>query len=99
MRVLGWLFKAAVFLFIFALAINNQAPVRVRGLFGAQWEAPLVLVLLLVLLVGVLLGMAVMVPLWWRARRTARQGGVVAEPASSASAATAAVQEEPPHGV
>ncbi|WP_334154522.1 lipopolysaccharide assembly protein LapA domain-containing protein [Tepidimonas sp.] len=96
MRVLGWLLKAAVFLLIFALAINNQAPVRVHGLFGAQWEAPLVLVLLLVLFAGVLLGMAVMAPLWWRARRTARQSSAATAPASPA---TAPALEEPPHGV
>ncbi|MDM7455892.1 MAG: LapA family protein [Tepidimonas sp.] len=97
MRVLGWLLKAAVFLLIFALALNNQAPVRVQGLFGAQWEAPLVLVLLLALFAGVLLGMAVMVPLWWRARRTARQADVAAT--GPASTATAPVPQEPPYGV
>ncbi|OBS29823.1 hypothetical protein A9O67_08275 [Tepidimonas fonticaldi] len=99
MRVLGWLLKAAVFLLIFALAINNQAPVRVHGLFGAQWEAPLVLVLLLVLFAGVLLGMAVMAPLWWRARRTARQGSTATPPATPASSTAAPALEEPPHGV
>lgn len=99
MRVLGWLLKAAVFLLIFALAINNQAPVRVHGLFGAQWEAPLVLVLLLVLFAGVLLGMAVMAPLWWRARRTARQSSAATAPAPPASPATVPALEEPPHGV
>ncbi|MCX7663560.1 MAG: lipopolysaccharide assembly protein LapA domain-containing protein [Tepidimonas fonticaldi] len=99
MRVLGWLLKAAVFLLIFALAINNQAPVRVHGLFGAQWEAPLVLVLLLVLFAGVLLGMAVMAPLWWRTRRTARQSSAATAPATPASPATAPALEEPPHGV
>lgn len=99
MRVLGWLLKAAVFLLIFALAINNQAPVRVHGLFGAQWEAPLVLVLLLVLFAGVLLGMAVMAPLWWRARRTARQGSAATVSTTPASPTTAPSLEEPPHGV
>ncbi|TSE34743.1 Lipopolysaccharide assembly protein A [Tepidimonas fonticaldi] len=99
MRVLGWLLKAAVFLLIFALAINNQAPVRVHGLFGAQWEAPLVLVLLLVLFAGVLLGMAVMAPLWWRARRTARQSSTATPPTTPASSTAAPALEEPPHGV
>ncbi|TSE28144.1 Lipopolysaccharide assembly protein A [Tepidimonas thermarum] len=94
MKVLGWLLKAAVFILIFALALNNQAPVRVHGLFGAQWEAPLVLVLLLVLFAGVVLGMAVMAPLWWRARRAARapQPPAPAQPAPTAP-------DEPPHGI
>lgn len=73
MKVLGWLLRAAFFLLIFALALNNTAPVVVRGLFGTSWEGPLALVLLIVLLLGVLLGMAVMAPLWWRARRQARR--------------------------
>ena len=96
MKVLGWLLKAAVFLLIFALALNNQAPVRVHGLFGAQWEAPLVLVLLMVLLAGVLLGMAVMAPLWWRARQAARRApaSTAAQPAPLQPAA-----DEPPHGI
>ncbi|MGQ9724250.1 MAG: lipopolysaccharide assembly protein LapA domain-containing protein [Tepidimonas sp.] len=95
MKVLGWLLRLAVFLLIFALALNNQAPVRVHGLFGAQWEAPLVLVLLIVLFAGVLLGMAVMVPLWWRARRAARRDAEL--PAAAVAAPSA--PEEPPHGV
>jgi len=94
MRVLGWLLKAAVFLLIFALALNNQAPVLVHGLFGARWEAPLVLVLLAVLFAGVLLGMAVMAPLWWRARRAARRSS---EPAGAS--ATSPTVDESPHGV
>ncbi|MEW6695468.1 MAG: lipopolysaccharide assembly protein LapA domain-containing protein [Pseudomonadota bacterium] len=94
MKVLGWLLKAAVFILIFALALNNQAPVRVHGLFGAQWEAPLVLVLLLVLFAGVVLGMAVMAPLWWRARRAAR----APQPPAPAQPAPAA-PDEPPHGI
>lgn len=95
MKVLGWLLKAAVFLLIFALALQNQNAVRVHGLFGAYWEAPLALVLLLVLLVGVLLGMAVMVPLWWRARRSAQRS----TEAHTTPATDTATQQDPPHGV
>ena len=72
MKYLLWLLKAAIFFALFAFALNNQEPVLLR-LFGAQWEAPLVLLLLAALVLGVFLGMAVMLPLWLRARRTARQ--------------------------
>ena len=72
MKYLLWLLKAAIFFALFAFALNNQDPVLLR-LFGAQWQAPLVLLLLAALVLGVFLGMAVMLPLWLRARRTARQ--------------------------
>ncbi len=71
MKYLLWLLKAAIFFALFAFALNNQDPVLLR-LFGAQWEAPLVLLLLAALVLGVFLGMAVMLPLWLRARRAAR---------------------------
>ncbi len=81
MKYLLWLLKAAIFFALFAFALNNQDPVLLR-LFGAQWEAPLVLLLLAALVLGVFLGMAVMLPLWLRARRAARA------PANDATADT-----------
>ncbi|MYZ52559.1 lipopolysaccharide assembly protein LapA domain-containing protein [Malikia spinosa] len=87
MKYLLWLLKAAIFFALFAFALNNQDPVLLR-LFGAQWEAPLVLLLLAALVVGVFLGMAVMLPLWLRARRAAKAlsnspSGVPASPTPS----------------
>lgn len=87
MKYLLWLLKAAIFFALFAFALNNQEPVLLR-LFGAQWEAPLVLLLLAALVVGVFLGMAVMLPLWLRARRSAKApsnspAGVTIGPTSS----------------
>ena len=41
-KYLLWLLKAAIFFALFAFALNNQDPVLLR-LFGAQWQAPLVL--------------------------------------------------------
>jgi uncharacterized integral membrane protein len=86
-KYLLWLLKAAIFFALFAFALNNQDPVLLR-LFGAQWEAPLVLLLLAALVVGVFLGMAVMLPLWLRARRSAKAlsnspAGVTASPTPS----------------
>ncbi|WP_334135581.1 lipopolysaccharide assembly protein LapA domain-containing protein [Tepidimonas sp.] len=95
MKVLGWLLKAAAFVLIFALALRNQTPVRVQGLFGAYWDAPLALVLLVALCIGVLLGMAVMVPPWWRASRAARR--LAAPPAPPPSAGSA--DDSAVHGV
>ena len=87
MKYLLWLLKAAIFFALFAFALNNQDPVLLR-LFGAQWQAPLVLLLLAAMVLGVFLGMAVMLPLWLRARR-ARQPAQNPPPAS----------ETPTHGI
>lgn len=91
MKYLLWLLKAAIFFALFAFALNNQDPVLLR-LFGAQWQAPLVLLLLAALVLGVFLGMAVMLPLWLRARRAARQ------PAASPPN-PAPTSETPTHGI
>ena len=93
MKYLLWLLKAAIFFALFAFALNNQDPVLLR-LFGAHWEAPLVLLLLAALVVGVFLGMAVMLPLWLRARRAAK-----AASDSASGLATSPAPSETTHGI
>lgn len=78
-----WLLNAAIFFTLFAFALNNQDAVTLHLFFGMQWQAPLVLVLLLALVLGVFLGVLVMLPLWLRARRQRRPHG------GNASASTA----------
>ncbi|MDP2416940.1 MAG: lipopolysaccharide assembly protein LapA domain-containing protein [Hydrogenophaga sp.] len=73
MKYLMWLLNAAIFFVLFAFALNNQEPVTLRLFFGASWQAPLVLVLLMVLVLGVFLGVAVMLPLWLRAKKIRSQ--------------------------
>ncbi|MEY4979988.1 MAG: hypothetical protein RLZZ352_2258 [Pseudomonadota bacterium] len=73
-----WLLNAAIFFVLFAFALNNQAPVTLRFFFGTSWQAPLVLVLLMVLVLGVFLGILVMLPLWLRARKRALQATTAA---------------------
>lgn len=68
-----WLLNAALFFVLFAFALNNQDSITLHLFFGRSWQAPLVLVLLLTLLVGVFLGVVVMLPLWLRAKRSRRQ--------------------------
>jgi uncharacterized integral membrane protein len=85
-RILGLLqtlFKAAIFFTLFAFALNNQDDVTVRFFFGAQWQSPLVLVLLAAFALGLSLGVLAMVPKWWRQRRAAQQA--VSPPVVSAS--------------
>jgi len=67
-----WLLNAAIFFVLFAFALNNQDSVTLHLFFGASWQAPLVLVILVALVIGVFLGVAVMLPLWLRARRSRR---------------------------
>ncbi len=104
MRYLIWLLKAAIFFALFAFALNNQAPVHVHLLFGAYWQAPLVLVLLMALVIGVVLGVLVMLPIWLRARRrwlSAREqsGNAYVNPTSAANPpANDTAHPAPPHG-
>ena len=67
-----WLLNAALFFVLFAFALNNQDSITLNLFFGRSWQAPLVLVLLITLLVGVFLGVIVMLPLWLRAKRARR---------------------------
>jgi len=73
MRLLSWLLRALIFFTLFAFALNNQQTVTVRWFFGVDWQAPLVIVVLMAFCIGCALGVLAMVPNWWRQRR-AREG-------------------------
>ena len=74
MRILTWLIRAFIFFTLFAFALNNQHEIAVHWFFGAQWRAPLVIVVLVAFAAGMALGVVAMVPRWWRQRRlTQRQ--------------------------
>ena len=73
MRLLQWTLKAAIFLILLAFALNNKDDVAVRFLWGLEWRAPMVLVLLVFFTLGVAVGVLGMVPRWWRQRRLAKQ--------------------------
>jgi putative membrane protein len=68
--MLRWVFKAMLFFALFAFSLNNQHTVTVHGFFGAQWQAPLVLVVLCAVGLGVGVAVVAMVPRWWRSRPT-----------------------------
>ncbi|MEO7159733.1 MAG: LapA family protein [Polaromonas sp.] len=71
MKYLMWLLKAAIFFTLFAFALNNQQTVAVHFFFGTLWQAPLVLVVLVTFACGLALGVLVMMPRWWKKRKTA----------------------------
>jgi len=73
MKYLAWLLKAAIFFTLFAFALNNQHPTTVHFFFGTQWQAPLVLVVLVAFAGGLVIGALGMVPRWWK-HRSRRRG-------------------------
>lgn len=68
-----WLLKAAIFFTLFAFALNNQQAIAVNFFFGAFWNAPLVLVVFAVFSAGLVLGVLLMMPHWWKKRKQIRR--------------------------
>ena len=73
MRVMFWALRLFLFFTLFAFALNNEQAVVVHWFFGAQWTAPMVIVVLVAFASGTALGVLAMVPSWWRHRRVARR--------------------------
>lgn len=96
MKYIAWLLKAALFFTLFAFALNNQNLVAVHFFFGRQWQAPLVLVLMLAFAVGLALGIMFMVPRWWKSRKAAQMS---AQTQADPSASTHPNAATGPHGV
>lgn len=95
MKYLSWLLKAALFFVVFAFALNNLDDVRVHFFFGNSWEAPMVLVVLAALMIGVVLGALLIIPLWLKARQALKaqqQAATPLEPTQDSS-------PQPPYGI
>jgi len=73
MRVILWALRAFIFFTLFAFALNNEQPAVVHWFFGAQWTAPMVIIVLVAFAGGAALGVLAMVPSWWRHRRVAKR--------------------------
>jgi uncharacterized integral membrane protein len=73
MRFFVWALRAFVFFALFAFALNNQQPTVVRWFFGVEWHAPMVIVVLTAFAAGCAIGVAAMVPSWWRHKREAQR--------------------------
>lgn len=97
MRLLLWLFRAFVFFTLFAFALNNQQNATVRWFFGAEWQAPMVIVVLAAFAAGAAVGVLAMLPSWWRERRKARlQAPALVAPAPGPAPASELPLEHPP---
>ena len=55
-KPLSWLFRALLFLAIFAFALMNTDTVRLRLFLGQAWETPMIVVLLLFFALGAAAG-------------------------------------------
>ena len=73
MRFILWAFWAFIFFTLFAFALNNDKAAVVHWFFGAQWKAPMVIVVLAAFTGGAAIGVLAMVPSWWRHRRVAKR--------------------------
>jgi putative membrane protein len=97
MRALLWLIRGAVFLTLFAFALNNHHGAVVNWFFGYEWRAPMVFIVLAAFGFGCAFGIFAMVPSWWRHRRMARNHTRRAEDRAAASAALVPVEAGPQH--
>lgn len=72
MRTIVWLFRLFIFLLLLIFAMNNQHTATVKWLLGAQWQAPMVIIIIAAFACGCLFGVLAMLPRWWRQRQRAR---------------------------
>ncbi len=69
MRYLSGLIKFLLFALLLSFAVKNSDPVVLRYYFGYQWQAPLVLVILLVFALGAATGVIACLGYLFRQRR------------------------------
>ncbi len=69
MTALTWLARLIVFAILVVFALQNTDPVSLRFLPDMQWQAPLVMTLLVFFAAGVLLGVLSLLGLVFRQRR------------------------------
>lgn len=55
--VVAWVIRAFLFLVVLLLAMKNADPMTLKFYFGQSWQAPVALVLLATLAIGVVLGL------------------------------------------
>ena len=69
MRYLVWLLRAFIFLILLGFAVKNDQPVVLRYFFGYEWQASLVVILLLFFTVGMGIGVVAVLGNIFRQRR------------------------------
>jgi uncharacterized integral membrane protein len=69
MSALLWLLRGFLFILLLGLAIKNSSDVELRFFFDAAWQAPLSVVILVAMVVGVVFGLLALLPALIRQRR------------------------------
>ncbi len=69
MRYLTWLLRIFLFLVLLGFAVKNDQPVVLRYFFGYEWQASLVVALLLFFAMGVGIGILALLGNIFRQRR------------------------------
>lgn len=72
LKVLRWLLRIALFVFLFGLAAKNSETMTLHFFFGIDWAVPVAVVLLVTFAVGVMIGMAAAWGTAWRRRKQRR---------------------------
>ncbi len=88
MCLVVWLIRAFVFFALFAFALNNQQPTTVNWFFGAQWQAPMVIVVLAAFGAGCAVGVVATLPGWWRRRSSGAPVPATERPAAAVGPVT-----------
>jgi lipopolysaccharide assembly protein A len=94
MRLFSWLLRAFIFFTLFAFALNNQQPATVRWFFGVQWQAPMVIIVLVAFAVGAAVGVIAMLPDAWRRWRQVKRLAPPAPPPAPAAPVTSILPSE-----
>ena len=99
MRFLVWLWRAFLFICLFAFSLNNQHTVSVNWFFGYAWTAPMIFIILAAFALGTLTGVLAMTPRWWQQWRLARRvlAGVQAKPAAEPAPLHPPTAPDTPH--
>ncbi len=69
MRYVSGLAKVALFVLLLSFAVKNSEPVVLRYYLGWQWQAPMVLVVLVVFAIGAATGVMACLGYLYRQRR------------------------------
>lgn len=69
MRYLGWILKGALFILLLGFAVKNSDVVTLSYYLGYQWQAPLVLIILMFFVAGAVVGVAACMGYLFRQRR------------------------------
>ncbi|WP_342707157.1 LapA family protein [Nitrosovibrio tenuis] len=69
MRYPIWFLRIVVFLLLFGFTVRNTETVTLRYYFGYEWQAPLVLIILLFFALGIAIGAASCLGKLFRQRR------------------------------